>query len=415
MTSSSSIPVNLVIVGGGFSGTTLMNHLVHYNLTFKKQRHLHITLIDNKEYFENTPGLPRFIGAKSDAEARTFLGDIGAKFSDAYGSDPRVRLLTPYHLVRVEPEQNLVHVSKDREGQPTEQVPYDLLVLAIGCSYPILRGAEPTMQDRWDALNQVRSQIERACHSGEGITVVGGGTTGVELAGELADRFGAKVSLVTSASRLVPRMSQAASDFAIRTLAKKGVRVITGNTLDLPAESLKNQFAVPMAAGTQVKTVRGQIHVPCSLVLATVGNSRANSAKLANLPLDSHGYIKVNQFLQVEGFANIFAMGDIAATGEEKSGVSTRGHAKLLIHNLSTLFKRKNDGTMSSISTEGWKAHKKAEVMQVVSIGRNSAVGSTAAKTLPLMKGSLAHKMKAMIIKNQKKAMLTPGAMFVMK
>lgn len=143
--------------------------------------------------------------------------------------------------------------------------------------------------------------------------IVGGGPTGVELAGALAeikkgilpkdypdlDTRRAQINLVQSSSRLLPAMSEIASKKAEDFLENLGVHVwknlrvthYDGKVASTNTETVFNTETLIWAAGVKAVTLNG---------------------------LDSEdflgrgGRLKVNKFNQVSGFSNVFAIGDVA-------------------------------------------------------------------------------------------------------
>ncbi|SHK40283.1 NAD(P)/FAD-dependent oxidoreductase [Desulforamulus aeronauticus] len=135
----------------------------------------------------------------------------------------------------------------------------------------------------------------------------GGGLTGVEFAGELADYLkrargeqGAKskVLLIESANQLLPGMSEGTCRYAKRTLEKLGVEVLTG-------------VLVKKVTDDAVYLSSGKI-IPYSLLMWAGGISGNSVLKDSGLQTDPRGRLLVNQFLQYVGEPRVYGVGDSA-------------------------------------------------------------------------------------------------------
>lgn len=149
--------------------------------------------------------------------------------------------------------------------------------------------------------------------------IVGGGPTGVELAGALAeikkgilpkdypdlDTRRAQINLVQSGDRILPAMSPVASEKAEKFLEKLGVQVwkntrvsdYDGKTITTNTDTTFDAATLVWAAGVKAVTLKGLD---------------------AETLLQRGGRLPVNAFHQVEGFENIFAIGDVAQMTSEE-------------------------------------------------------------------------------------------------
>jgi len=148
--------------------------------------------------------------------------------------------------------------------------------------------------------------------------IVGGGPTGVELAGALAeikkgilpkdypdlDTRRAQINLIQSGERILPAMSEQASRKAEQFLERLGVNVwknirvtdYDGNKVTTNTETSFESATLVWAAGVQAVSIKGLD----AKELLCRGNR-----------------LKVNEFHQLEGFQNIFAIGDVAQMESE--------------------------------------------------------------------------------------------------
>lgn len=141
-----------------------------------------------------------------------------------------------------------------------------------------------------DAL-AVRSEIERA----DAIAIVGGGATGVQLAGAIAASHpDVKVTLVDGVDRLLAGMSESSGRDAIRILSERGVDVRLGSEVDA---------ILPNGISVDGELIAGLA------VWAAGFTARADGF---GLPTNDDGRVMVDRFLRVDGWNKTFAAGDIA-------------------------------------------------------------------------------------------------------
>ena len=215
------------------------------------------------------------------------------------------------------------------------RVPYDYLVLATGASHsyfgrdewaPYAPGLK-RVEDATEVRARVLSAFERAESAGDAaeqrrlltFLVVGGGPTGVELAGAIAElaRFGmekdfrsfdpaqARVVLVQAAPRLLPAFDAQLSEKARRALQAMGVEVLTDSRVEKIDE-----------AGVTVSGKR----IEARTVLWAAGVVASPAARWLNAPADSAGRVLVAPDLSVPGRPEIFAIGDTAAVKDAGGG-----------------------------------------------------------------------------------------------
>jgi NADH:ubiquinone reductase (H+-translocating) len=205
---------------------------------------------------------------------------------------------------------------------------YDYLVLALGsCTsyfgHPEWEAFAPGLKTLDDAM-RIRSRILRAFEQAESetdpaaqerlmtIVVVGGGPTGVELAGafsELArhvlkadfrriDPAQAQVILIEGAPRILDRVSPSMSASAQRQLEKLGAHVRTGMRVRDITEG-----RVDLENGETIRAAN---------IIWAAGVSATPVTKKLGVDLDRAGRVKVNPDLSVPGHPEVFAIGDMA-------------------------------------------------------------------------------------------------------
>lgn len=354
----------IVIVGGGFAGLTLAQKLEKSNYQ--------IVLLDKNNYHQFQPLFYQVAMAGLEPSSIVF------PFRKAFQNSKNV-------FIRVT-EVTRINRSKKCLETPLGICNYDYLILAIGAdtnffgNEQVARLSIP-MKSVSEALylrNRVLIDLEKALSTTDydtrqgliDIVIVGGGPTGVEVAGALAEMKKyilpkdypelpcdeIDIYLIQGGNRLLPGMSEDASAKAYHFLESLGVEI----RLNTRVVDFDGEYAY-MKDGTQIRTNK--------LIWAAgiTGN------RVGGLPEESITWGKrlaVNRFNQVAGVEDIYAIGDIAYMEEE---AYPKGHpqvaqvamqqAKLLAKNLKGLHKGKN---MQPFSYK--------DLGSMATIGRNRAV-----------------------------------------
>lgn len=214
------------------------------------------------------------------------------------------------------------HRNKSIKLDSSETLDFDYLIVALGSTtndFDIKGVAEHSlgMKSVSEALN-IRSEIMRRfedlCRFEDdtqfSIAVVGGGPTGVEMAGAIAElkrgplnsdnaqaAKNMSVFLIEAGPRLLPSLSKKSSDRTKKDLEKLGVTVFTG-------------AAVKQVAPRQIHLSDGK-SIPAEITIWAAGVKGEPAMKLLALPEDGIR-ITVDKTLQVSNYPYVFAIGDIA-------------------------------------------------------------------------------------------------------
>ncbi|PRY10360.1 NADH dehydrogenase [Pontibacter ummariensis] len=308
----------VVIIGGGFGGINLAKKLSNDDFQ--------VVMFDRQNYHGFWPLLYQVATAGLEPDA------IAEPLRKMFGNDDYPDF--HFRLVRVTGVNPAAKTVETIIGD----LPYDYIVIATGTksnyfgNEQIKKYSFP-LKEVPHALN-LRSQLLQAFEQASmtvdpevrqallNIVIVGGGPTGVELAGALAemrkhvlptdysgiDFSRMNIYLVEGLDRVLPPMSAEASEKTYKYLNELGV-IMKLNTL---VESYDGETAV-LKGGEEIKT---------NTLIWAAGVS---GALIDGLPAESveRGRILVNQYNQVLGFQDIFAIGDIAFM---KSDEYPRGH-----------------------------------------------------------------------------------------
>jgi NADH:ubiquinone reductase (H+-translocating) len=292
----------VVVVGIGFAGLATVRRLTHAGMR--------VTLVDRNIYSTFQPLLYQVAtgGLNPSDVAYPVRG-----FAHRFGA----------HFVRGE----LAHID-DAAGQITladgEKLDYDYLVIGTGVTAAFygVTGADKhsfAMYTRRDAValrDHILAGLELLSGEGRGrrfaITVVGGGATGVELAGTLAelrnialataypdiDRSMIKVTLVEQAPALLAPYVPSLREYAHRQLLDRGIAV-------------RLNAAIHEVTADEVVLASGE-HIASDVTVWAAGVTAAEAVGGWGLPQGRGGRIRVGQDLRVSGHDRIFAIGDIA-------------------------------------------------------------------------------------------------------
>ena len=295
----------VVIVGAGFGGLSCA-------LALRRAR-VSVTLIDRGNYHLFQPLLYQV------ATAGLSPGDIASPIRPLFRDCFNTRILLGT-VTGIDTEDRQVLIGN-------QQIPYDYLVLATGAAHSYFGKDQwqpyaPGLKRVEDATS-IRGRLLRAFERAEAtddeqerralltFLVVGGGPTGVELAGAIAElaRFGmekdfrhfdpasARVILVQSAPRILPAFNEKLARIAQRSLERLGVEVMVGSRVDHID-----------ALGVSVSGTRIQSRT----VLWAAGVMASPAGKWLNAQIDSAGRVKVDTNLSIPGHPDIFAIGDTA-------------------------------------------------------------------------------------------------------
>lgn len=195
--------------------------------------------------------------------------------------------------------------------------PFDVLIIATGASNGFWR------HDRVEDLDAVEAQLSTpAARLGSAavVAVIGGGATGVSVADNLARRGHTDVHLFHSGDRPLPGYHPAARDWIVDRLRADGVTLHPGHRAALPPG-----FAADRLTTGPVEWSTGQPPFTADVTLWAVGGMRPHSAYLPTGILDTDGFVRVDEHLQVPGHPGVFAVGDVAASDPHRSSARNWG------------------------------------------------------------------------------------------
>jgi NADH:quinone reductase (non-electrogenic) len=300
----------VVIVGAGFAGLQAALHLA--------DKPVNVLLIDRRNHHTFQPLLYQV------ALAALSPGDIAQPTRSIFRSRRNVEVLMD-EVVGIDTEAKSVHLRSSAD------MPYDYLILATGSTHsyfghdawepyaPGLKTVEDAIEIRRRILLAFelaeRQALEHGSHPPLNFVVVGGGPTGVELAGAISDisrlymredfrhidPSKAHVIVVEGAPRILASYPEDLSRKATEELQGLGVEVRTN------AQVTDVQPAYVIANDQRIESV---------VTLWAAGVQASPLGKMLGTQTDKKGAIFVDPFLNPAGHPEIFVCGDLANVTE---------------------------------------------------------------------------------------------------
>ena len=303
--SGASRPAHVVIVGGGFAGIACARKLA-------AEKDVAVTLIDRNDYHQFQPLLYQVATSMLAPRDIAYpLRKIAAEFTDFEAKRGNVIAIDP-----------VAHSVTTDTG---ETYTGDYLVLAAGSepsffgtpgaehAFPLysLDDAEALSTRIVQSLEEADRDPERAADGAIDFVVVGGGPTGVEVAGALSEMINttmvheypalaprAKVHLVDHGHELLKMFADKGHAYTARILEKDGVELRMGSGV---AEIGPGH--VTLSDGSTIRT---------RCVIWGGGLKAAPIAATSGLPQGHGGRIDIERDFSVAGFPGVFVIGDIA-------------------------------------------------------------------------------------------------------
>lgn len=311
----------IIVIGGGFGGLELVRNLKH----LKAQ----VVLFDRYNHHTFQPLLYQV--ATSGLETSAIVFPFRKRF--AYRPNFYFRLGEVTHI---RPKENLIETSIGKAK-------YDYLVIATGAATnfygmpDVEKNSMPmkTIEDAIQLRNRILLNMERALLTDDpevvnslmDYVIVGGGPTGVELAGALSelklnvfpkdykelDMSHMDIHLVEAGSRLLNGMSSKASEKALEYLQRMGVKVHLNCTV-----KSYDGYAVTFNTGEKL----------ISRLMVWAAGVKGNPIEGLREEIVTRGHrIEVDEFNRVKSYENIFAIGDVAVM--EADGSFPKGHPQM--------------------------------------------------------------------------------------
>ncbi|MGH7737632.1 MAG: NAD(P)/FAD-dependent oxidoreductase [Candidatus Tyrphobacter sp.] len=319
----------VLILGGGFAGIAVASRLER----LLRPREASVALVSRENFSIFTPMLAEVCAGALEVRhvvtpVRSQLRRSSVYLADVESIDADARSVTIRHALTGE----------------RESLGYEHLVIALGSmtstfGIPGVREhtfALKSLEDAARLRNRLVWILEAADETQDPsmrrrlltVAIVGGGFTGVEAAGEIVELFRSvlrfyprivpgdvKVLLVEASAALLAGLPPRMGRYAAGNLSSRGVDVIVGDGV-----------ASVDARGLALASTR---RIESATVVWSAGIAPAPAIAQAQLPRTKRGAIEVGADLRVEGFPNVWALGDCAAVPNGRGGTypATAQHA----------------------------------------------------------------------------------------
>lgn len=352
----------VVIVGGGFAG-------LYAAREFANEDHIHVTLIDKQNFHLFQPLLYQV------ATAGLMPGDIAMPVRSILNRQENTQVVLA--------EASGIDTKGNRVLTDQGAFEYDHLIVGLGAGTNYFNHDEwaeiaPGLKTIEDALT-VRKKILMAFEAAElsndpdeierllTFVVIGGGPTGVEMAGAIQEIAATvmqsdfkrintaktRVVLVEAMDRVLPMFSEESSRQAARTLENMGVEIYTG-------------CMVTEIAADHVKA--GEHLFPAKTALWTAGVKPSPVVESLGVEL-KRGRVPVKKDLSVSGHENIFVIGDLCALDDEE-GNPLPGLAPVAMQQ----GKHAAKNILAQLKGEATEPFAYTDLGQMATIGRAAAV-----------------------------------------
>ncbi len=301
-----------LIIGGGFAGLSVAR-----KLRFSKNK---ITLLDKKNHHLFQPLLYQV------ASAALSPADIAVSLREVFQRQKNLSVIMG-EAAAIEKEKNCVVLSDGFK------ITYEKLVVAVGARHSYFGNDQwarlaPGLKTIKDALcirehlllsfeKAERSKDKKAIQSLLRFVVIGGGPTGVEMAGAIAEiayktmfknfRYinprQTQIYLIEGSDRILPPFPPSLSARAKKDLEKLGVKVLTKTFVTNITEE-----------GVQINDT----FLEAKNVIWAAGNQASSLLKTLNVPLDRQGRAIVLPDLTIPDYPEIFVIGDASCTKNAK-------------------------------------------------------------------------------------------------
>ncbi len=300
----------IFIIGGGFGGIQTAISLAKKNI-----QNTRITLISDRDNFQYYPGLHRIVTGASPIEVAIPLMDIIPK---------KVELI-------IDAVTNIDLANKKVITKNGKEFIYDTIVIALGSetNYFNLPGIQDlsfgfkSVEEALNLKNHLVSLFEEHNHPDQSelvshfhVIIVGGGPTGVEVAGDLgsfmmdlAKQYKVDPSLITidlieAAPRLLMMLPEKVSARALARLRNLGINIFLNRTME--KEEIEEVYMKGMSI--RAKTVIWTAGIQLNKLISSI----------AGLQLSPKRRVEVNEYLEAKGgsniFSDVFVVGDVANT-----------------------------------------------------------------------------------------------------
>ncbi|KAL0092470.1 hypothetical protein J3Q64DRAFT_1719093 [Phycomyces blakesleeanus] len=344
--------LNIVIVGGGFAGVRMATAL---ESTIEKTKEKYtIILVEKKSHFYH-----------SIAGPRSTVDEIEERLLVPYTNLFKNKRNQVIQASAIRFEEHKLYLDKDVKNYGTS-IDFAYLIIASGTDYAA--PSKMPVVNYEDCLSYIRTARKQITNA-ESILIIGGGPVGVELVGEIRDKFSPKqkkITLVHSGGSVGGHIMPQKSKNKVLSLFKESqVNLILNDRVILPESAPLSTAFIP---DEPIKTEKGET-INADLVLIAYGSKPQSGWVKSSFPdtVSKEGYIDVKPTLQINkaGLEHVLVLGDVADLKETKMAYRTEPHVAVAIQTIKSLFEGKKPT----------KEYKSGPNMMVVTYGKYHGTG----------------------------------------
>ena len=323
-------PHRVVVIGGGFGGMQVVKRLRHVPVE--------VTLIDQRNFHLFQPLTYQVAtGALSPS-------DVTYPLRAMFGAAPNIRVMLA-EVSGFDLRARQVLIDAEAGSDCPSEVAYDTLVVAAGSSYSYfgheewreVAGEVKSLESAISVRSRMLSAFERAEMATDAgnraadmtFVVVGGGPTGVEIAGQIGElardtltsdfkniRSGdVRILLVETAERVLSAFSESLAAKASSSLEKLGVTPTVSRTVvDIDREGVSLKAPDGSTEQVPARTVIWAAGVRASDLAGQLGEQ-------AGAQVDRSGRVTVGCDLTLAGHSEVIVLGDMASVSDGAGGV----------------------------------------------------------------------------------------------
>ena len=335
----------IVVVGGGFGG-------IKSALELSKYSYFKVTLVADKPFFEYYPMMYHTASGGSKVVSTIPLGELFA--------GKRIEII-------IDKAVKINRGKKTLKLASGQIIDYDAIIFALGTTtnYFGIKGMDKysfgikSLNDAEILKTHLHKNLMDPIHREDRYVVIGGGPTGIEIAGALPEyikylrkqhgvrgRSKPKVMLIEAAPRLMPRMPHSVSRALARRLRHLGVQLV---------------FKKPVQAESADTLLLDGKPIKTKTVIWTAGIANNSFFKDNHFILSDNGRVKVDQLMQA--WPGVFVIGDNADT-------KYTGMAQTALHDANYVTKN----LVRYMEGKDPKAYKPKKPIYITPVGKNWAI-----------------------------------------